>query len=251
MKIAAFIPVRLSSSRLPSKALLDLSGKPCIQRLVERIKRVKGIELIVLCTTNNSTDDKIVKIAKEIDIEVFRGSEKDIIDRFYHAAIKFNVKKIVNIDGDDIFCEPKFIEETIRILSNDDIDFIIWENLPIGTTPIGIKFEALKNIWEIKDTKDTETGWGKFFTDTGLFNIKYLSPSKNEFSSSSIRLTLDYKEDYQLFKEIYNNLKEPFSLTDIIKLLDEKPELKKINNKLSETYKKNFEMNSATIKFKD
>ncbi|MCV0393560.1 MAG: hypothetical protein K5790_09780 [Nitrosopumilus sp.] len=251
MNTAAFVPVRLSSSRLPAKSLLDLSGKPCFQRLVERIKRSRGIQQVVLCTTNNSEDDKIVNLAKKMNIKIYRGKEKDIIDRYYHAAKEFNIKNIINIDGDDIFCEPEFIEKTNNVLSGNKYDYVAWKDLPLGTTPIGIKFEALEKIWEKKDTNDTETGWGKFFTETGLFKIKYLSSDKIKSDEKSIRLTLDYPEDYQLFQEIYKNLEEPFSLFDITKLFSDKPELKKINEGLLEIYKKNFESKSTKIKLKN
>ena len=149
METAAFIPVRLSSTRLPSKALLKICGKPCIQYLIERIKKVENLDGIVLCTTENIVDDKIVELAKDMKIEFFRGSEKDVLDRFKNAALKFQVENIVNIDGDDILCELEFIKKTVNELKKNQVDYVSWKNMPLGTTPIGMKTSALVTLFVI------------------------------------------------------------------------------------------------------
>ena len=251
MDIAAFIPVRLSSTRLPSKALLTLHGKPCIQNLIERVRRAKKPDLIVLCTTTNPSDDRLVEVAKKLNIAYFRGSEVDILERYRQAAMKFNVKHIVNIDGDDIFCEPAFIDRTSKEIMTANVDFVMWKNMPLGATPLGIKYDALEKICFLKETENTETGWAKFFTETGLFQVKYLTSDDQELNDTNIRLTLDYPEDLKLFEEIYNNLKEPFSLKDIVRLLHEKPELLKINENLKEIYEQNFNKKATKVKMKD
>lgn len=250
MTTAAFIPVRLSSTRLPSKALLNLHGKPCIQLLIERVKRSKKLDLIVICTTTDSLDDKIIEIAKKLGIEYSRGSKKDILQRYLNAAIQFDVKYIVNVDGDDIFCDPALIDQTVKRLKESDVDFIMWRGLPFGSTPLGLKVNALKKICAIKDTKDTDTGWPKFFTETGLFQAVCMSSNDPNINDENIRLTLDYPEDLKLFEKIYENLKEPFSLKDIITLLHKKPELKKLNENLTKNWKQNFKRKSTKVKLK-
>lgn len=251
MKAAAFIPVRLSSSRLPSKALLNLHGKPCIQHLIERIKKVESLDLIVLCTTTNPEDDKLIDLCKKLKINCFRGDEKDVLERYNKAAQNFQVSYIINIDGDDIFCDPSYINKTLEELKSTDTDFIIWKNMPLGSTPIGMKTEALYKVCKLKDTSDTETGWARFFTETGLFKIKYLTAENPEVSDSSIRLTLDYPEDFELFERIDAELNEPFSIEDIVNLLKSNPEIRKINDYLNEIYMKNFKKKSAKIKMKE
>ena len=247
MKTAVFIPVRLSSSRLPGKALLEINGKPCIQYLIERIQSVKNLDGIVLCTTMNSSDDKIVEFARKMKIDVFRGSEKDILDRFKNAALQFEVENIINIDGDDIFCEPEFIQKTLDELQKKTSDYIYWKNLPLGTTPIGIRTSALIEICNLKNTNNTETGWGKFFTETNMFDIKSLTVNEKELLDQNIRLTLDYPEDLKLFEQILNNLRWPFELSDIIKLLNNRKDIKNLNQSVKEMYWKNFENNSAKV----
>jgi len=245
---AIFIPVRLSSARFPLKAMRKIQDKPCIQLLVERVKRSRKIGLIVLCTTTNKIDDELVNVAKGLDVECFRGSDVDILERYRQAARNHNVKNIVNVDGDDIFCEPSFIDLTSEKLA--DADCILWQDVPLGSSPIGIRVSALEKVCSIKDVSNTETGWARFFTETGLFRVIHLRPDDPELRDPSIRLTLDYEQDFKLFEKIYENLKEPFDLRDIVRLLRAKPELAKINENLKDIYMKNFNSKAVRVKLK-
>ena len=251
MKSAVFIPVRLDSTRLPEKALKDLCGKLCIQRLIERVKRAKKPDIIVLCTTTNQEDDKLIEIVKKMNIEYFRGSQMDVLSRYNEAAKKFDVEFIINVDGDDIFCDPMLIDKTLEKLISSKYDFLLWEGIVFGVAPIGLKTKALIKICEKKMTQNTETGWSKFFTDTGICNVSFLKSNDPNLNDKNIRLTLDYEEDLKLFREIYKNLHEPFSTLDIVKLLHERPDLQKINENVKEKYKENFIKKSASILIKN
>ena len=251
MRTFVFIPVRLASTRLPSKALLKIENKPCLQYLVERIKEIKEIEGIVICTTKNEDDDLLEKFAKRMNIHVFRGSELDILERFRDAAVQFNVENIVNVDGDDIFCELDFIKSTIKELNEGNVDFVSWKNLPLGTTPIGIKFTSLIKICNQKTSKNTETGWGKFFTDSKFCKIKNLSEKKLECSEMDLRLTLDYPEDFKLFEQIIINVDYPYRLKDIIEFLKKRKDIFKINERVKKKYWENFKVKSTDYESKD
>jgi len=250
VKTAAFIPVRLSSTRLPSKALLKILDKPCIQYLIERVKKIENLDGIILCTTKTSIDDKIVKFAKKMNVDFFRGSEMDILERFKNAASEFHVENIVNIDGDDILCEPEFIIKTANELKKNQADYISWKNMPLGTTPIGIKTSALETVCNLKNVQNTETGWGKFFTETGLFKVKFLTSDDPELTNTDIRLTLDYPEDFKLFEQILINLKEPFNLKDIVNFLHSRKDVQDLNKDVKEIYWKNYEKKATKIKMK-
>lgn len=250
MNTAIFIPVRLSSTRLPSKALRKIQGKTCIQHLIDRVRRARGIDSIVLCTTTNKSDDELIDIAKKLGIAYFRGDEIDVLERYQQAARTFGVKNIVNVDGDDIFCEPSFIEITSATLDSTKTDCILWKDVPLGSSPVGIRVSALEKVCSIKDVANTETGWTKFFTETGMFDVTHLSPGEPELRDTHIRLTLDYEEDLRLFEQIYNNLQEPFMLKDIVRLLHSKPDLMKMNEKVKEVYMQNFNSKAVKVKLK-
>src|SRR5438876_12351415 len=104
--IGLFIPVRLDSSRLPGKALLEIMGKPVIQHLVERLKLASSPDLIVICTSIDPADDPLVRVADESGVRVFRGSKEDLLERYRQAALKNRVDLIVSVDGDDILVDP-------------------------------------------------------------------------------------------------------------------------------------------------
>ena len=250
MNIGIFILVRLSSTRLPSKALLKIQNKPCLQYLIERIKKIEEIDSVVLCTTKNTIDDKIEKLAQDMNIHVFRGSEIDVLERLKDAALEYKVDNIVSVDGDDIFCESEFVISTIKELKETNADYISWKNLPLGTTPIGIKVSALVKICDQKITQNTETGWGKFFTDSGLCKIKYLTNTDSEYAGPDIRLTLDYPEDFQLFEQIIKNVNEPYKLKDIIRFLRERKDIRELNEEVKEEYWKNFKEKSSKLDMK-
>lgn len=243
MKTAIFIPVRTKSTRLPRKALLKVRGKTVIEHLIERAKSAKMPEFVVLCTTTNVEDAILVDIAKKCGINYFMGSEKDILDRYLNAALKYGIGFIVNVDGDDIFCDPELMDKTVEIFVKTKADFIKWEGLPFGASPLGIKVEALKKVCRIKDESNTETGWGKYFTDTGLFQVKYAEPEDKELKRPEVRMTLDYPEDFEFVKEIFDRLYKLgkiFTLRDILRFLKKEPHLININKGVQKAYWERF-----------
>jgi spore coat polysaccharide biosynthesis protein SpsF len=242
MKSAVFITVRMKSTRLPKKAILKIKGKTVIEHLIERVKLARLPDLFVLCTSTNPDDDILVSIAKKNGIEYFRGSEDDKLDRHLNAAIKYDVGFMVNVEGDNVFYDPEMIDKTIEIFIHTQADYITCKDLPLGTAAHGIKFEALKKICEIKDETDTEV-YGGFFTETGLFRVEYLDV-EDELRHPEIRMTLDYLEDYEFFKAVFDELYSPgkiFTLKEILALLRKKPQIMEINKHLQEKYAKHLQ----------
>jgi spore coat polysaccharide biosynthesis protein SpsF (cytidylyltransferase family) len=143
------------------------------------------------------------------------------------------------------------IDKTAQELNSTDADCILWRGLPIGASPVGIRASALEKICSLKETTNTETGWTKFFTETGLFKVKYLDPPDAELADKGLRLTLDYPEDLELFEQIFDNLDEPFDLRDIVRLLHKNPRLQRINDCVKAIYDQNFASKSTEVRLKD
>ena len=254
MKTAVFIPVRTGSARLPKKSLLQIKGKKVIEHLIERVKLSKTPDLIVLCTTKNPDDKILVEIAKRNNIKYFRGSEKDVLKRYFDAAIKHDVDFIVSVEGDDILCDPEFIDETIKHFKSTDADFIKYEGLPLGSSPCGIKVNALRTVCELKAETDTETGWSRYFTDTGIFKVERVETKNRKLRHPEIRMTLDYPEDYEFFKLIFDRLykkNKMFTLREVLDLLEKEPEIADINKHLQGKYWEYFEKRGVKVKLKD
>lgn len=238
MKSAVFIAVRMKSTRLPRKALLEIKGKTVIEHLIDRLKTAKLPDLIVLCTSTHPDDAILMNIAEKNKIEGFRGSEDDKLERFLAAALRYNIDLIIAVDGDDIFCDPVYIDKTIETFIKTNADLVTCDKVPLGTACNGMKFEALKKVCEIKYEADTEV-WRGYFTDTGLFKVEFLEPEDMELIQPEIRLTLDYPEDYELFKEIFERLYiagRVFSLKEVITLLKNNPQLIDISKGVQQQY---------------
>ncbi len=234
-----FITVRTASTRLPNKALLEINDTPILVLLINRICTIKNLKIIV-CTTTEKSDDYLVKYLESKKIDVFRGSNEDILNRLYNAAIHLNTDKFIVVEGDDLFCDIELIEKTWNSISSSSCEFVSWIDLPFGTTPVGIKTKNLKILIEKKKSNNTETGWIKFILDSGLFTSVILKHPNQFLCRSDIRLTIDYPEDYDLAKKLYEKLPKKFSLIDIIQLLVENPKWIKINESVKEKYTLNF-----------
>ncbi|OGZ32201.1 MAG: hypothetical protein A2V69_00240 [Candidatus Portnoybacteria bacterium RBG_13_40_8] len=254
MKTAIFIPVRAKATRLKNKPLLEIKGKNVLEHFIERMKLARGANSIVICTTLNPEDEQIVQIAKKQEVDYFQGSESDILGRFYNAALKFRPDLIVIAECDDVFTSRTYIGRIILEAKKGEYDYINVKDLPFGTNPRVFTFEALKKVYDAKDDLNTETGWEKYFTESGLFKVKTLEVQEDFLKDKELRLTLDYPQDFEIIKRIYDELytgSEGFGLKEIIGLVRKNPELKRINYHLQEEYMKRFNKKSVKVKIKN
>lgn len=242
-----FITVRSGSTRLPNKAILKINGKTTIEHLIDRVKNSKLSDSIVLCTTTLPEDNILCDIAKSNNIKYYRGSVKDKLERWKGACEKYNIDFFITADGDDLFCEPKLIDLAISQYENTNADFIKTDEVVCGAFTFGIKYTALKKVCEIKDTDDTEMMW-VYFTDTGLFNVENLQNIPKNYKRKDIRMTLDYKDDFNFFKNVieYFN-KKVFGLDDILSYIDSNPEVSKLNFYLEQNWSENQNKNIKLI----
>ncbi len=253
MKIFAFIAARTHSGRLPGKMLLPIRGKSIILHDIERAKQIKGLEGIVLCTSTEKEDDVLEDIAKEAGILCFRGSLTDKLDRFRGAVEKFGADYFVNIDGDDPFSDPELVEKAIEQIQSEKCDVIKSpDGMVCGAFTFLISAEALKEVCKIKDTSDTEM-YEVYFLEPGRFDVRDLKVSEQVFFNDNVRLTLDYKEDFEFFERVFHELqmdKNIVPLREIMKLLEQKPEIAKINISRHKDYQDKREIMSKTKKLK-
>jgi len=235
-----FVTVRTASKRLPKKALRQINNKPLIQILAGRIGTSNFVKKLIVCTTRQKSDDKLVKILKKNNVSVFRGDNVDILNRLYMAAKKYKIKQFIVVEGDDFFCDLLLVKQTWNKLSQKKYDFLSWEDVPFGASPVGIKTEKLLALIKKKTKKNTETGWIKVIRESGLFKVGTLKPKIKKLKRPDIRLSIDYMEDFNLAERIYERLPEGFTLIDIINIINKNPDLLKINYKVKQKYKQYF-----------
>jgi len=246
-KIVASIEARMTSSRLPGKVLMEINGKPVLEILIDRLKRSKYINEIVIATSSNDADDRIEELGKELNVAVFRGSEDDVLGRVVGAVETLKGDIIVEITGDCPLMDPEVMDSVIEeyIENYPEYDYVTnigyVENevreIPIGMDIRVFTFKDLKYISEITDDPEDREHVSLYFFRTGknkykLFNIKTPDKWKRDYS---VRLALDTKEDFQFIEKIYtelNKINKEFGLEDILNFLDENKELLKINSEV-------------------
>ena len=243
---AIFITVRTGSTRLPNKALLKINNKETIIHLIDRVKKSKQADKIILCTTKLKEDDVLCEIAKQNGIDYFRGSVRDKLERWNGACDRFNIDFFVTADGDDLLCEPELIDLAFEQYDRTGVDFIQAKEIICGSFTYGIKTTALKEVCSIKDTNDTEMMW-VYFTDTGLFSVEYLENIPDAYRRTDIRMTLDYEDDFKFFKHIFKNLKLGFNLKDLVYYIDNNPYVKDINYYLEKEWNENQKQKTELI----
>ena len=245
-----FIPVRLNNKRLPGKALKKINDVPIIFHLIKRLQTSSMIRNIVVCTTTNKSDDVLVQFLEKEKIKFFRGDEKDILMRFLGAAKKFDTDFIINVDGDDIYSDPKYVEKIILEYKKTNADYIDMEKFPFGFRSVAFSKDALIKICNLKTTNDTETGYRDFFKkNSSIFQHIITYSDENDFTKN-LRFTLDYQEDLELAEIIINKMGNDFHLDDLITFLKNNPKLLKITQGLEEKWWKHYNQNLAIFSFK-
>lgn len=241
LKIGYLVIGRLKSTRLPKKLLLEIKGQPILGHMIDRLKLVKKIDDIVICTSTSEQDKPLAEFAKQKNVKSYAGHPDDVIARMLGAADEFGYDYILTITADCPLVDPVYADKIVEKYIETDADLIRQFDLPHGVFSYGIKVSALRKIMEIKNTDDTEV-WGRYFTDTGLFNV--LDFDVEPFHKRpGLRMTLDYPEDFEFFSVIFDELYDKnkiFSLDDILTLLDQKPEIININKACSQKFKKQF-----------
>lgn len=239
----AFIPVRLDSERLPRKALSKIAGKTVLEHLIHRIEAVKQIVSkrdIVVCTTTDSSDDDLQKLANEVGVSCFRGEKNDLIKRFYDANQIFNFEEILQIDGDDPLVPPEYSELTLEKLCNEGVDVACTKDLMFGLNVKAFTRQALHKVYEAYETLDNETGFGLYFLNEELCHVEYVEPTKSSHSNNKVRLTLDYPEDLAVISAVIRSIPSshpaPFSADALVGVLEEHEHLRSINWKRQRDY---------------
>lgn len=235
-RVVCTIEARMTSSRLPGKVLMPAAGKPLLQILIERLKRVKRLDGIVLATTVNSKDDALAKLGQAAGIQVFRGSEDDVLGRVCGALQSANADVCVEITADCPLMDPALVEEAIaeyfrteqnnRYISNAD---------PHRSVPDGLDIQvfsahALYHLAEqTRDPLDREhVSYGFYRPESGnTWAPRWITHAATR-GAESLSLTLDYPEDYELIRRCHESLSAvstTYGAKDIIDWVRAHPEL--------------------------
>lgn len=231
MKFVITITVRMKSTRLPKKVLLPIKGKKYIDHMIDRLKLAKKPSEIIICTSTLKEDDILIDIAEENGIKYYRGHPDDVMLRLYNGAKEIGADVIVSTTGDNAFTDPIIMDEMIKFFKEKNADYVFCKDLPIGIQSYIIRLSIMKDAIERKDDVDTEI-WGGYLNQPDRYRVFEYKVNDPLLNHPEWRLTLDYPEDYEFFKKIFDELyreDEIFSFKEIMKLLKEKSEIIQIN----------------------
>ena len=229
--IGCIIQARMGSSRLPGKVLMKSdNGRPFLYHVVNQLRHCTKVKNLVIATTVNQEDDEIQKFANNNTIDVFRGSEKDVLDRYFQCAKKYSFSTIVRITADCPLIDPQIVDKVIEQFFSGNYDFAtntLTRTFPIGTDVEVFSFSALKRTWESAQLPSEREHVTPYLRNERNFKIINVQNDKN---ISSLRLTVDRIEDFELIKQILKNISiNPIHLGDVLELFSRKPELIEIN----------------------
>ena len=227
----------MGSSRLRGKVLMELYGKPLLEFMYHRVNKSKLIDKIIIATTTKKTDNPIIDLCKKNKIIYYRGSENDVLDRYYEAAKTFKPKNIIRLTADCPLSDPALIDKTIELFNNKKVDYAsntVPPNLkkyPDGSDVEVFSFKALELAWKKAiDKKEREHVTFYFWKSKNSFSTAMLD---NENDWGKYRITVDYEEDIKAVKKIIKIIKSKNqfgSIEEVVKVLEENPEIHNINS---------------------
>lgn len=230
----AMIQARMGSTRMPGKVLTLSAGKTFLEHTVDRLRYAKTLGSIVILTSTLPQDEPIADLAEVIGVPVFRGSESDVLDRYYKAAQQFGVDHIVRITADCPLIDPRIVDEVVGFAVRHYGEFDLVTNRYPLTFPDGMDVDAVPFASLERAAREAKTPAQRehvipWFWETGQ-RFHNVESSRNLFRSH--RWTVDYPEDAALVKAIFEALDrrgEPFSMQDILDFLSDRPDLSKLN----------------------
>ena len=250
--IGCIIQARMGSSRLPGKALMKSdSGKPLLYYVINQLRYCSKVKNLVIATTTNQEDDEIEKFANDNSVNIFRGKEKDVLDRYFQCAKKYSFSTIVRITADCPLIDPQIVDKVIGKFFSGNYDFAtntLTRTFPIGTDVEVFSFSALNRAWENTQLPSEREHVTPYLRKEENFKIINVENDKN---ISNLRLTVDRIEDFELIKQILNNISiNPIHLEDVLELFSRKPELIEINKHINhnEGFNKSLEEDKEFIK---
>jgi spore coat polysaccharide biosynthesis protein SpsF len=240
IKTAVVVQARMGSSRLPGKVALDVCGAPLLVRMIERVRAARTPFEVVVATSILPEDDRIVELAGQAGVRVFRGHPLDCLSRHLGAAKDAGADHVVKIPSDCPLIDPGVIDEVLGAFFTDPGRYDFVSNLHPPSWPDGNDVEIvpaeLLSLADREATREYEREHTTpfFWENPERFRIGNVRWARGVDLSMSHRFTIDYPEDYRFVCAVFEALWAPdrvFSLDDILELVEKRPEIRALNEK--------------------
>lgn len=230
----AFLQARVGSSRLPRKVLKDISGKPMLLHQIDRLKKSKNIDEIVVLTSLDESDDEILMLCVDNGIQCFRGDLDDVLSRFVGALTEFPCDNVIRVTGDCPLLDWELVDFVVNKHIEKGVDYT--SNTIEPTFPDGLDIEVIKKealldaCSKVKEKYEKEHVTYFIYNNPDVYSIyNVTNPLGDE---SHMRWTVDEPADFQFINAIYSELyfDKPFSTNEVRTLLKNKPEISHMNS---------------------
>jgi len=235
-KVVATIEGRMTSTRLPGKIMMPLAGKPVMAHMIERHRRSRYMDEVVVATTVNATDDPVVALCKEMDCAYYRGSEADVLGRIVEAGKAHGADILVQGMADSPLVDWRIVDRLIEMLETEGADVASNEfgerKYPDGFDMRVYRFEILRNLEEEHKEEEYREHAGYQLRNDSSAYVRALLSAEGDMFWPELRLTLDTKEDYQLISAVFDELyigNPYFSADEVVAFLKKRPDLVAIN----------------------
>jgi spore coat polysaccharide biosynthesis protein SpsF len=222
----------MGSRRLPGKVLMDLGGETVLARVVQCLRRAARVHEIVVATSTSAEDDAIVRQCARLQVRCTRGSEPDVLDRYYRSAEASSAEAVVRITADNPLIDPEIVDAVVHEFLASHCDYA--SNALEPSYPLGLDVEiftraALARAWrEARKHYEREHVTPYIYEHPELFHLLSL---KADADYSQYRWTLDTAEDLQFLRAVFAVLKnrENFGWRDVLRLMQDEPQLAQLN----------------------
>jgi spore coat polysaccharide biosynthesis protein SpsF len=233
MKVLAVLQARTTSRRLPQKVLLPLAGKPMLARQIERIRRARYIDELLVATSVDPSDDSLETLCEREAVACFRGSLDDVLDRFYRAAATRSPEHVVRLTGDCPLTDPAVIDQTIELYLQGGFDYAsnaLEPTFPDGLDVEVFRFACLEAAWrDAKSLAQREHVTLFIYQNPDRFRTGCY---RNKTNLAQLRWTVDEPQDYEFVKQVYEALypaNPHFTMHDVLRFSAQHPEASAVN----------------------
>lgn len=209
-KIGIILQARMGSSRLPGKVLKPLAGKPMIQWIIERLQACQKADILILATSTLEQDQPLVNLAEELGISVFRGSESDVLDRYYHCALTYHLDEIIRATGDNPFVDSEECARLVDFYFSRQLNYATISTAAENGYPVGVgveifSFAALKKSWEEGHAPHHREHVNEYILENPSLFKQAKMPAPPEKCAPELSLTVDTPEQFAFAETIYSD----------------------------------------------
>ena len=228
-KLGIIVQAHMGSSRLPDKMLKDLCGRTVLGHVISRLKRVRNADALIIATSDLPEDDAIVEECRKYHADVFRGSNEDVLSRFYHAAVTYGLTDVARVCADNTLIDWNVIDDEIAAYRTGKHERVNPSaNVPLGLGCEIFSFDMLKEACQKASEHYQHEHVTPYLYEH--YAPPYCPPYPNDYSK--YRFTLDTEQDWNLIKNIYHALYrngEDITLDRVVELMEKNPHWFDIN----------------------